>query len=292
LQVYGFLEKAQLENVSADLSNTLLGLVFYNTTSNKARIYDGTFRSLVTDTGTETLTNKTISSGTLDGMTINNSDIDLGVASDTNKLVVSKNTKANLDALVRESGSVYYATDLLKYYGDNGTNLISLGGAGGGGSTAWIDGDVAPISSFDSGIETKDFDNESDQEMFLNVVVPTSYTPGSQVKLINSKFYINNSADDVLFRAEATLLKNGDAFNSTTNQHISTNAEISLSVANQILATGDLDLSDASGLINGVAVAVGDTIVIRLYRDFNNETSSADEDAKFLKYASSVSFEG
>jgi hypothetical protein len=42
-------------------------------------------------------------------------------------------TKANLDALTREEGKLYYATDEDKVYTDDGTTLNELG-AGGGGS--------------------------------------------------------------------------------------------------------------------------------------------------------------
>src|SRR5688500_733574 len=38
--------------------------------------------------------------------------IDLGAASDTNKIVHAQAAKASLDALTREAGSVYFATDL------------------------------------------------------------------------------------------------------------------------------------------------------------------------------------
>lgn len=138
MQVYGVLEKAQLENVSSDLSNTLLGLVWYNTTDNKARFYDGAVRSVVSEDGTQTLTNKTFSGGTITGAaisggTVSGIDINLGVASDTNKIVLSQDTKTNLDALTREAGSMYYATDEAKYYGDDGLNLVDLGSGGAGG---------------------------------------------------------------------------------------------------------------------------------------------------------------
>ena len=176
MQVYGFLEKAQLENVSSDLAQTLLGLMWFNTSDSSFRYYDGAVRTVVSEDGAQTLTNKTItgaaisggtitgaaiSSGTIDaaaitngtidaaaitngtitgaaisggsvsGTTIstsniNNSDINLGIASDSNKIVVSSDTKANLDILTKESGSVYYATDEEKYYGDNGVDLINL----------------------------------------------------------------------------------------------------------------------------------------------------------------------
>lgn len=167
-----------------------------------------------------------------------------------------------------------------------------LGGGGAGGSTAWILGDIAPIEGFTNGIQTFDFDNESPQEIFLNIIVPDSYTAGDQIKLLNGHFFINNAADNVLFKAQTTLFKLGDDVNTNTNQHTSTNSEVTLSTADALEDIGEIDLTDSGGEINATAVAVGDLLKIRLYRDYNNETTSAAEDAKFLRYSASVSFEG
>jgi hypothetical protein len=165
-----------------------------------------------------------------------------------------------------------------------------LGGGGAGGSTAWIYGDISPLSEFANGLDVYSFDNVSPQELFLNVVVPDSYTAGDQIQLVNSKCFIDNALDNLLFRCETTLIKDGDSFNTTTNQHTSTNTELVLSSANVLLNVGNIDLTDGSGNINGVAVAIGDILKIRLYRDFANELTSAPEDGKFLRYSASVSF--
>jgi hypothetical protein len=41
---------------------------------------------------------------------------------------VIKDTKTNITAMARTAGFTYYATDEQLYYGDDGTNLVSLGG--------------------------------------------------------------------------------------------------------------------------------------------------------------------
>lgn len=64
---------------------------------------------------------------------ISNKDINLGTASNTNKLVVSTDTTANLTSLTREAGSIYYSTDDKEYKGDDGTDLISIGSDADGG---------------------------------------------------------------------------------------------------------------------------------------------------------------
>lgn len=172
------------------------------------------------------------------------------------------------------------------------TTFSEILGAGGGagGSTAWIYGDIAPLSEFASGLDVYSFDNESPQELFLNVIVPDSYKAGDQVQLINGKCFINNGSDNLLFRCETTLIKDGESFDTSTNIYTSTNTELVLNSANTILNIGNIDLSAVDGTINSVAIAAGDILKIRFYRDFANELTSASEDGKFLRYSASVSF--
>jgi hypothetical protein len=70
--------------------------------------------------------------GTSDAQVITNKDIDGGTASNTVRITVPKDTKANLDALTRKEGTLVYASDEDKVYIDNGTTLIDISGAGGG----------------------------------------------------------------------------------------------------------------------------------------------------------------
>lgn len=65
-------------------------------------------------------------------------DIDGGVASNTSRVTLPKNTTANLTGLTRKEGTVFYDTDEQNFFGDNGTDIIPLGGgAGGGGLDVW-----------------------------------------------------------------------------------------------------------------------------------------------------------
>ena len=120
--------------------------------------------------------------------------------------------------------------------------------------------------------------------------MPDSYKAGDQVQLINGKCFINNGSDNLLFRCETTLIKDGESFDTSTNIYTSTNTELVLNSANTILNIGNIDLSAVDGTINSVAIAAGDILKIRFYRDFANELTSASEDGKFLRYSASVSF--
>lgn len=70
--------------------------------------------AVATKAGTEVLTNK---------------DIDGGTASNTSRLTVPKDTKANLDALTRKQATLVYATDQGKLYADTGSTLKAIGGS-------------------------------------------------------------------------------------------------------------------------------------------------------------------
>lgn len=181
MKVYGQLEVAQAENLSADPSNTPSARVWFNTTANKLKTYfSAAVRVFVFEDTTQTLTNKTLTSPTINtpaltvldadltiqdnadntkqlkiqasGITtgttrtltapdadttivghnaaqvITNKDIDGGTAANTRRITVPSDTKANLDALTRKAGTVVYATDHAKFYGDNGTTLGAIGG--------------------------------------------------------------------------------------------------------------------------------------------------------------------
>lgn len=70
--------------------------------------------------------------GTIDSQAISNkaisgSDINLGGASDTSKLVVSKDTTSSLNGLTREEASIYYDTTLDRPVYDNGTAIVLFG---------------------------------------------------------------------------------------------------------------------------------------------------------------------
>jgi hypothetical protein len=70
--------------------------------------------------------------GTTNSQVITNKDIDGGTASNTRRITIPKDTKANLDALTRKQATVVYASDELKAYIDDGSNLTAIGTGSGG----------------------------------------------------------------------------------------------------------------------------------------------------------------
>lgn len=66
--------------------------------------------------------------GTDSAQVITNKDIDGGAASNTRRITVPKDTKANLDALTRKEGTIVFASDENKLYVDDGSQLVGTGG--------------------------------------------------------------------------------------------------------------------------------------------------------------------
>lgn len=169
-----------------------------------------------------------------------------------------------------------------------------LGGGGGGGSFVWeLNGDTSPYESISSGISTLDFDDISDAEMYALLTVPDSYSAGDQILLKGMKYFTSVTTGNVFFRTITQLLKvDQDMSALPITGHTSANTEQTITgAANALKAIGDLDLCDGSGEINSVAVAAGDTLLVRFLRDNTNETTSAAADCQVLKFSASVKFD-
>lgn len=73
--------------------------------------------TIATIAGTQVLTNK---------------DYDGGVAANTSRVTFPKDTLANITALTRKEGTVWYASDVDKLYKDDGVSLTEIGSGSGG----------------------------------------------------------------------------------------------------------------------------------------------------------------
>lgn len=117
---------------------------------------------ITTIDGTQTLTNKTLPSPV-----INTANINMGTASDTQRLVVPKDTTANLDLLTDTEASIAYDTTLNSLVVNSGSGWGSSGG----------------ITSLDLNIETKSaaFTATLDVDLYVcttasgyNITLPTA----------------------------------------------------------------------------------------------------------------------
>jgi len=165
------------------------------------------------------------------------------------------------------------------------TIICALGGGGGAGALLWEKNGVTnPTSELVDGFRLECFANGDTQEIYALITVPETYEAGTQLKLLYGAFFLSATSGKVLFKAQTALVRDASTVLGTySNIHTSTNSEVTAAgVANTLTAIGDIDLTNASGQINGVAVAAGDKLRVRLYRDNASESSPAAADAKLL----------
>jgi hypothetical protein len=162
---------------------------------------------------------------------------------------------------------------------------VANNAGGAGGSLSWEKiGALSPENESQDGIKLEAFDSIDEQELYLTLNVPENYVAGNPIKLKNGAFFISAITNKILFRTVTALIRPSTTVLGTyTNQHTSTNTEVTANATtNTLTAIGELQLSDASGLINGVAVAANDKLRVKLSRKVASETISAAAKAKLM----------
>lgn len=130
----------------------------------------GVTGNVVGTTDTQTLSDKTLTEPVINGASYNG-----GTASATNYLKAPEDTTANLTALPRKAGAIYWSTDELSYYGDDGTSLVPIGAGGGSGAglNFYADGNAEDLdtgtSEFTSG-NSATFDDSGSLVGAVNVI--------------------------------------------------------------------------------------------------------------------------
>lgn len=151
------------------------------------------------------------------------------------------------------------------------------GGSGGGGSIYLNLEELAnaAVRDVENNFAVYLFDNGLAQELYSAFRVPASYAAGSPIKVL-AEVYSPDTSGDILLRAQATLIRaEVDEMTSTTNQRTTTNSAITMSSANDMEPQKiELDISSSTGQINSVAIAAGDLILVRFYRDTDTATSA------------------
>lgn len=166
------------KTIDAD-NNTISNLAHGAEVDDPSSGVHGVTGNVVGDTDTQTLANKTLTAPVINGASYNG-----GTASATNYLKAPEDTTANLTALPRKAGVIYWSTDELVYYGDDGTNLVPLGSGSGGGAglNFYADGDAEELDTGSGDLTTS---NDS-----------TFDTVGSA--LVGTAEVINSPAGDIL----------------------------------------------------------------------------------------------
>lgn len=154
-------------------------------------------------------------------------------------------------------------------------------------ATSWNPGDVAPVEDVENAEKVWLFEQASagTQKLVMFLKVPQSYVAGEQIKLwIN--LYSPSTSNTILLKSTAYLVReNTDAVSSTTNSHVSTNAALTNASANR-LREASLDVTNASGQVNSVAVSAGDLLRVELYRGTDTDTA----DIRFIPSATEARY--
>lgn len=160
----------QESGITVDDSDNITGVNDISVVS----IANNAIGKFLIDDATQTVTNKTINGGIINGQT----------ASTSNVLTPPSETKANLDTLCPSltAGSLVYATDQTKYYLCDGATLTELGsGAGGGLGINYIENfgaedDLAGWATYDDGVVSVPVDGTggSPSNLLTRVVTATA----------------------------------------------------------------------------------------------------------------------
>lgn len=188
------------------------------------------------------------------------------------------------------AGDILYAVDsdtLAKLpIGTDGQVLTASGsgfpawsdptGGGGGSGIVWVaDESQAAEEAYEFGQKVWKFDASAAYICRTRIMVPDSYQPGNQIKM-KIAVYTPSTSGTLIPQTNTYLVREGtDAINSTTNSHIDSAATITNGSPAYRLNDCELDLTDASGLINGVAVSPGDMLNIGFTRDYLTDTDTA-----------------
>lgn len=152
----------------------------------------------------------------------------------------------------------------LLFIRESGGTVTPVGsGAGGGGGGADWKGDALEVEEFDQ--KTWQYAQGGGQQMTLFIKIPQGYLTGRQIKMYLGA-YSPSAADQWKLQTVTSLVrKNQDAVNSVANQHTANTGDITNDNANEFREV-TTNLTDATGLINGFAVNVGDMLSVKLTR--------------------------
>lgn len=166
----------------------------------------------------------------------------------------------------------------------------STGGGGGGGIVwqTWGSASFPPPGEGEAlGAQHFLFQTASlgAQYLWTVIKVPRSYVAGTRIYVYVSLYSTTGAGANFLIRGEADLMTPGADPISGGTLRTTTNSAINTSASN-FIEEAILDVTDSAGLVGGTAVAAGDIIRVKLYRDTDTDTG----DVRVLKSGSDVKF--
>lgn len=209
---------------------------------------------------------------------VTNKDIDGGTASNTSRITLPKAAVATLTALTRKAGTVVFGTDTLLPYYDNGSSLLPMaafGGGGGSGGGSWAQHpDGSPIETQlanEKAFLFSDVDTGT-QKLVLFIKVPSSYVAGRQIVLALSTVS-PSTANAMGFTTNTYLIRPGtEAAASTANVNANTQ-QVNNAAPTLVMQEHVMQLTNASGQVNSIAVAAGNVLRVELQRASDTDTA-------------------
>lgn len=295
--IYGQLVKAGLEVSASDLSGTITGLMSWNSTSGQMKVSDGTnVRSILRNDLKAIIGNNGTANNNIrfhrgaspvlqfvqGGDATAEGTLSTSLAQTSGR--VENYTDATLPAF-GNAGRLAWVTDQTTLKVDTGSAWVLVGSGGGASSLRWYEPDaMGPLKSVQAnGMEIYTFGSSDDLSILCKITVPESYIGGSQAFLRYGKVFSSINTGNFLFRAISYLFKAGIDATSVPTGYTSTNSQQAIAgTANQIVTMTSLDLTNAAGEINSVAIAAGDTILVKLQRLVTVETSGVAGDVNLI----------
>lgn len=166
---------------------------------------------------------------------------------------------------------------------------IGSGVGGGGSALSWQESaQISPQPIVENNLSVYEYaPGNNGQSLIAIMEVPQGYNTGSPIKIYN-RVYSPATTGTLLFQTYSTLVRTGvDPINSQVNQHVSSNAALTLSSSTVNVPQSVIyDVTDASGLINGISPNPGDLIIISLQRGADTAVGQA----RCITFASIPSF--
>lgn len=147
-----------------------------------------------------------------------------------------------------------------------------------------------PVEEIDSsvGAFVQRFTDGGTEKSIAFVKVPTGYIQGTQLVLLAAVFSPSTSNTIKLTATSYLLQPDSDALSSTSNSYAATNTALTNAAPANRYRVASIDLTNASGQINGQTVEAGDTIRVEITRDSANDTDTAD--IRFIPDLSEVQY--
>jgi hypothetical protein len=209
--------------------------------------------------------------------------------------VFYQNTAGSVPASPSAGFVSVYAKNDAKLYIKTPAGVETQVGAGGGGAVPYRMYEPDSLGALKevlaSGLEVWNFANTDDQQVFLKFVVPEAYTAGTQIYLKQGKAFATLTSGNFLFKATSYIFKGNVVGTTTPTGYASTNVQQAVdATANEVVEIDDIDLTSASGQINSVSVAAGDTILVKLVRSASTETSGVAGDVRLIDESFEIDF--